>query len=362
MSDRERLRDLIRAELAKHRPRESARASLELLAESSIMIESGCDTERASGGNEVWSEDAVRRAIDELRRKHPLLFREVKEESHEALDKSPAAAPDHSLLDPPAAPAKPQRDWLFLEQGIFERQAHDGLEPLAPAAAAPSSPLWTSYGNRPKELMSALGRWVRVSRNSPDGGKSAARPAIQPKRPRPPGRYVYAALAAIFTLFVWVGFWAALKPKLGSGYTSVAERTRTPSEAREQKETSALSGQPANGDRTWPAGSQPQGKLKGTPEVIDTATIRLEGKVVRLFGVEWVRGSQAEELAGYLRGREVECELASTPDRYRCQVGGHDLSRAVLFNGGGRATGGAPPELVEAENNAKAARRGVWQR
>src|SRR5215212_520869 len=238
MSDRERLRDLIRAELTKHRPRESARASLELLAESSIMIESGCDTERASGGNEVWSEDAVRRAIDELRRKHPLLCREVKEESHEALDKSPAAAPDHALLDPPAAPAKPQRDWLFLEQGIFERQAHDGLEPLAPAAAA--------------------------------------------------GRYVYAALAAIFTLFVWVGFWAALKPKLGSGYTSVAERTRTPSEAREQKETSALSGQPANGDRTWPAGSQPQGKLKGTPEVIDTATIRLEGKVVRLFGVEWV--------------------------------------------------------------------------
>ena len=77
--------------------------------------------------------------------------------------------------------------------------------------------------------MSALGRSrVGVSRNSPDDGKSAARPAIQPKRPRPPGRYVYAALAAIFTLFVCVGLWAALKPKLGSGYTSVAERPRGP--------------------------------------------------------------------------------------------------------------------------------------
>ena len=102
--------------------------------------------------------------------------------------------------------------------------------------------------------------------------------------------------------------------------------------------------------------------LKGVPEVIDTATIRVEGRVVRLFGVEWAHGGQAEDLVGYLGGREVECELASAPDRYRCQVAGHDLSRAVLFNGGGRATGDASPELVEAENNAKAARRGVWQR
>ena len=101
--------------------------------------------------------------------------------------------------------------------------------------------------------------------------------------------------------------------------------------------------------------------LKGVPEVIDTATIRVEGRVVRLFGVEWAEGGQAEDLVGYLGGRDVECELASAPDRYRCQVGGHDLSRAVLFNGGGRATADASPELVAVENHAKAAGRGVWQ-
>ena len=178
----------------------------------------------------------------------------------------------------------------------------------------------------------------------------ATPPAIQPKRPRPRGRYVYAALLA---LSAFIGFWAGSNPRLGSDDT-VAERTRRPSEARPQKETSVPSGQPAV--------KQPPGKLRGIPELIDTATMRLEGNVVRLFGVEWVRGGQAEELASYLRGREIECELASAPDRYRCQVGGHDLSRAVLFNGGGRTTGDASPELVEAENNAKAARRGVWQR
>jgi len=153
-------------------------------------------------------------------------------------------------------------------------------------------------------------------------------------------------LALLGVAWVW--------PKLGPGETTGGDP------AREAKETSSRSEQPANGNRT--AADTSRMKLRGIPEVIDTATMRLEGKVVRLFGVEWVRGSQAEELAGYLRGREVECELASTPDRYRCQVGGHDLSRAVLFNGGGRATGDAPPELVEAENNAKAARRGFWQR
>ena len=145
----------------------------------------------------------------------------------------------------------------------------------------------------------------------------------------------------------------------GCGQSS--DRARPPAAIRHVKrKASSRSEQPANGSRS--AADTSEAKLRGIPEVIDTATMRLEGKVVRLFGVEWVRGGQAEELAGYLRGREVECELASTPDRYRCQVGGHDLSRAVLFNGGGRATGDAPPELVEAENNAKAARRGVWQR
>jgi endonuclease YncB( thermonuclease family) len=283
MSDRERLRDMIRAELDKHRPRENARASLELLAETSILIESGLDTESACSENEVWSEDAVRRAVDELSRKHPLLFREV----IEAPNKLPAAAPDGPLLETPAASAD----------------------------------------------------------------KSAAPPAIQPKRPRPRGRYLYAALLA---LSAFVGFWAGSNPKLGSDGTSVAERSRGPSEPRQPKETSVPSGQPVV--------KQPPGKLRGIPELIDTATMRLEGEVVRLFGVEWVRGGQAEELASYLRGREVECELASAPDRYRCHVGGNDLSRAVLFNGGGRATGDASPELVEAENNAKAARRGVWQR
>jgi hypothetical protein len=34
----------------------------------------------------------------------------------------------------------------------------------------------------------------------------------------------------------------------------------------------------------------------------------------------------------------------------------------VLFNGGGRAAPNAPPELKSAEENARAAGRGLWER
>jgi endonuclease YncB( thermonuclease family) len=41
-------------------------------------------------------------------------------------------------------------------------------------------------------------------------------------------------------------------------------------------------------------------------------------------------------------------------------VDGRDLSRVVLFNGGGRAAAGAPPELRALEQQARAARVGIW--
>jgi len=102
--------------------------------------------------------------------------------------------------------------------------------------------------------------------------------------------------------------------------------------------------------------------VSGVPEVIDTSTLRIDGKVVRLFGVEWARGGQAEDLTRYLRNREVACRPAPAADAYRCQVDGRDLSEVVLFNGGGRATPGASPDLVAAEQHARAERVGIWRK
>ena len=102
--------------------------------------------------------------------------------------------------------------------------------------------------------------------------------------------------------------------------------------------------------------------LTGIPEVIDTATLRVGGKVVRLFGVEWVRGGQADELSKYLRGRQVSCQPAPGSSAHICTVEGRDLSEVVLFNGGGRASAEATPDLAAAEDHARTERLGVWKR
>ena len=64
-------------------------------------------------------------------------------------------------------------------------------------------------------------------------------------------------------------------------------------------------------------------------------------------------------LTNYLADRPVRCEPADARG-YRCTVGGQDLSRVVLFNGGARAAFDAPPALKDAEARARDARRGVW--
>jgi endonuclease YncB( thermonuclease family) len=108
---------------------------------------------------------------------------------------------------------------------------------------------------------------------------------------------------------------------------------------------------PASGGRT----------LRGVPDVIDTATLSLEGEVVRLFGVEWAPGGgKPEDLTRYLQGRETVCEPAGGNDTYRCMVGGQDLSRVVLFNGGGKPTAEATPELKAAADKARETKIGVW--
>lgn len=107
---------------------------------------------------------------------------------------------------------------------------------------------------------------------------------------------------------------------------------------------------------------EPTNAIAGKAEVIDTATLRVGGKLVRLFGVEWVRGGQPEELTRYLAGRPVTCQPVAGSPAYLCGVEGRDLSEVVLFNGGGRASSEATPDLVAAEDRARTERLGVWAR
>jgi endonuclease YncB( thermonuclease family) len=101
--------------------------------------------------------------------------------------------------------------------------------------------------------------------------------------------------------------------------------------------------------------------VRGVPVVQNTGTLELQGRVIRLFGVEGARGRAARDLRRYLGRREVVCEPAGSGNEYRCSVDDQDLSRVVLFNGGGRASANATPEMRALDQQARSTRLGIWR-
>ena len=113
--------------------------------------------------------------------------------------------------------------------------------------------------------------------------------------------------------------------------------------------------------------------------VIDGGTLKLRDRVVRLSGVEPpARGTScdtrdaagqdcgaaaANALAAMVRDLPVACRITGMDSLGRpfaiCQAGGTELNSAVIAAGWARADT-TQPELQRAEQEAKAARRGVW--
>ncbi len=107
---------------------------------------------------------------------------------------------------------------------------------------------------------------------------------------------------------------------------------------------------------------------------MDGATLRLRDQVVRLLGVEPPsRGTTCEAadcgaaainaLAAMVSEVPVKCRLTGADAMGRayavCQAGSTELNRAVIAAGWGRAAD-AEPMLKQAEENARAQRRGLW--
>jgi 1A family penicillin-binding protein len=102
--------------------------------------------------------------------------------------------------------------------------------------------------------------------------------------------------------------------------------------------------------------------VRGMPVVQSTGVLTLQGTQIRLYGVDGIRGRPVRELQRYLGRREVVCEPIEGSNEHRCRVENQDLSRVVLFNGGGRAAASATPDLRSLEGQARAARAGIWAR
>lgn len=109
--------------------------------------------------------------------------------------------------------------------------------------------------------------------------------------------------------------------------------------------------------------------------VIGGDTLRLEGQVIRLRGVEApdrgdrcrgqvdCGGAATSVLAGLVRDRRVECRMTGRDRAGRpygaCEANGTDLSRAIVASGWARALPGVP-ELADLELRARRQRAGLW--
>jgi penicillin-binding protein 1A len=101
---------------------------------------------------------------------------------------------------------------------------------------------------------------------------------------------------------------------------------------------------------------------RGAADVLDTATLVIRGRRIQLEGIVGDDDRRTvRPLARFLRRREVICEPSGTPERYRCNVEGQNLSEVILSNGGARATADASAELLAAEDEARSARLGIWR-
>ncbi len=113
----------------------------------------------------------------------------------------------------------------------------------------------------------------------------------------------------------------------------------------------------------------------GQVAVVDGDTLRLDGQVVRLAGVEApVRGdtcrggtdcggAATSALAGLVRDRRVECRLSGQDRLGRpygaCDANGTDLSRAIVAAGWARAQP-ETPGLADLELRARRQGAGLW--
>jgi membrane peptidoglycan carboxypeptidase len=113
---------------------------------------------------------------------------------------------------------------------------------------------------------------------------------------------------------------------------------------------------------TPPVSAGSDTSVKGSADVLDMATLAIKGRTIQLEGILGDDDRRAVRLlARFLRRREVICEPSASPDRYRCNVNGRDLSEVILSNGGARAAPDAPADLLAAEEEARSARIGVWR-
>lgn len=361
---RDRMRAAIHSEVEKFNPTDDARRALELIIESSVrpsevdgnlrltvIDPSGQPrTIMRNGQPEPFS---LQDLIDELRASHPVLFTATRRDDRIMPEQRPEPATHH-------APAP--RDWINVGTAASMEQAE-------PPHRHPSLHHWRRHGIRLHAWSRSIGNKLKAKASGENAMRlEAVRETLAQSgeragaffedfRERPVYRRPGFALGTV-ALAALLGFGAFMLMKDGDAPQANVQEPTSTGAVTPNRSVSAAASAAATAQASRPSGLRP---LRGVPDVIDTATLSLDGEVVRLFGVEWAPGAgKPEDLTTYLQGREVSCDPAGSNDTYRCKVGEQDLSRVILYNGGGQPTAEATPELKAAADKARESKLGVW--
>ncbi len=114
--------------------------------------------------------------------------------------------------------------------------------------------------------------------------------------------------------------------------------------------------------RLAPQPALPQA-VSGPADVIDTATLVVDGQTVPLTGLIGRKGDLADKMQGMIKakGPEVSCTLQQG-GTYVCTLpSGEDVGRYALFNGAAEVTNDASADYHEQADAGRAAHRGIWK-
>ena len=319
---------LIGEEVDKLNPRPESRDTLVLIALGRVHPVAGQADTEARLRYLVFDEKGLPRTKIEDEREVDLTIADVvgelKQRYPKLFDDAPAIVP---------IPVTAERDWLTVATSVdqpTEKLAEPLLDPVEPEA------------KRHAELEEIISVAKAIGRSTVEASSAAARSFLETSASQPWWRRIpvllVGALAVLLLLVLIVNPW---KSPFDSGRAGATATQSTASRS---------------------AASPDVQEVSGVAEVIDTTTLKIDDKVLHLYGIEWARGGNADLLRNYLADRTVLCRASPPTDRHRCEVDGRDLSVVVLFNGGARTTSDAPPELRVAEQHARAEKKGVWRR
>ncbi len=104
--------------------------------------------------------------------------------------------------------------------------------------------------------------------------------------------------------------------------------------------------------------------LTGSPSVVDTATLVVDGHRVLLMGIDGLTGVYASGLQTFIAsyGNSVTCTLIAQGPYYHCVTASQnvDVAEAALLNGAAKTNDSATPSQKAKEAQSRSAGRGVW--